>query len=247
MLLLLSPAKTLDFSDNVPIQITTSTPKFLKEACELVQILQKYSAQDIAKLMSLSEKLSELNFQRFQEFNKQNSKAALYAYKGDVYEGFELNEYKEAEIKFANEHLRIISGLYGVLKPLDLIQPYRLEMSINLINPKGRNLYNFWNEKLTDNLNEEQDDIIINLASQEYSSAIITSKLTKPIINIVFKEQHKGEYKIIGIHAKKARGVMANFIIRNFIKDTKEIKEFCLNGYQFKPEFSSKEEYVFVR
>ncbi len=247
MLMLLSPAKTLDFSANMLANLTTSIPEFANESQELMQILQKYSAQELAKLMSLSNKLSELNYQRFQEFNDQTSKAALYAYKGDVYDGFELNQYKDAEINFANDHLRIISGLYGILKPLDLIRPYRLEMSINLVNSYGKNLYHFWDKKLTASLNQERADIIVNLASQEYSSVIIRNKLTKPMINIIFKEQHQGEYKIIGIHAKKARGVMANFIIRNFIKTANGIKDFCLNGYHFKQELSSEEEYVFIR
>ena len=245
MLLLISPAKTLDFSNNVPETIIGSKPIFMKEAMKLVTILQTYSAPDLEQLLDISSKLSELNHQRFKDFKQQLSKPALYAYKGDVYEGFELKGYTQKDIDFANQHLRIISGLYGLLKPLDLIQAYRLEMSINLANPAGKNLYNFWQDKITNTLNQEPSKFIVNLASQEYSSAI--TKLNKPMINITFKESHKGTYKIIGIHAKKARGVMANFIIRNQLKELNEIKEFNLNNYKFMPELTSESEYVFIR
>ena len=245
MLVLLSPSKTLDFSDNVPTDIITSSPFFSKEALELAHILQRYSAEEISKLMSISPKLSDLNHQRFAEFSTTKKKPALYAYKGDVYEGFELDKYQDAEIAFANKSLRIISGLYGILKPLDLIVAYRLEMSINLSNNHGKNLYLFWKEKLTQQLNEESASVIINLASQEYSSAIGT--LNKPKIDIVFKETYKEDYKIIGIHAKKARGVMANFIIRNKINQAEQLKDFDLNNYNFMQNFSTEEKYVFVR
>ncbi len=149
MLVLISPAKTLDFSNNLPKNITTSVPKFHREALELVHILQNYSAKDLSSLMSISSKLGELNYQRFQEFSSSSVKPALYAYKGDVYEGFELEKYTEEQIKFADETIRIISGLYGILKALDLIAPYRLEMSVKLPNKYGKSLYDFWQEKLT--------------------------------------------------------------------------------------------------
>jgi cytoplasmic iron level regulating protein YaaA (DUF328/UPF0246 family) len=247
MLMLISPSKTLDFSDNLPNNLKGSNPFFAKEASQLVQVLEKYSSQDISELMSLSDKLGQLNYQRFQNFASQPQKPALYAYKGDVYEGFELNTYKQEDIAFANQHLRIISGLYGVLKPLDLIKPYRLEMSINLPNNKGKNLYLFWENKITNKLNEEQDDLVINLASQEYFSAINPKILNKKIINITFKEKHKDGYKIIGIHAKKARGIMANYIILNSINKASQIKDFNLNGYIFSSQLSSENEYVFIR
>ncbi len=254
MLILISPAKTLDFNDNVPKKVNFSQPKFYQEANELVHILQTYSVKDLAKLMDLSEKLSDLNYQRFQKFlnqidqnNKSSFKQAIYAYKGDVYQGFTLESYHDKELKFANDHLRIISGLYGLLKPLDLIQPYRLEMSMPIPNLYGKNLYDFWNNKITNALNDEKSDVIINLASQEYSSAILKNKLNKPIINITFKEKSKDRYKIIGLHAKKARGSCANFIICNSIDRLEDIKKFNLNNYQFRDDFSSEEEYVFVR
>lgn len=247
MLLLISPAKTLDFSNHNHGNNDASTPLFQKEALELVQILKNCSSQDLASLMNLSDKLSELNYQRFQNFDNLAKKPAIYAYKGDVYQGLELEQYSAENINFANNYLRIISGLYGILKPLDLIQPYRLEMSIKLINPMGGNLYSFWEEKITHLLNQENVDVIINLASNEYSSSIIKRKLNKPMIDIVFKENNNGTYKIIGIHAKKARGIMANYIIRNSIKTAQEIKEFGSNNYKFMPLMSSENEYVFAR
>ena len=245
MLVLISPAKTLDFSSSIPNNLTQTIPIFAKESKELVNLLKKYSAKEISQLMSISDKLGELNYQRFQNFDHSITKAAIYAYKGDVYQGLELEKYSLEDLNFANQTIKIISGLYGLLKPLDLIAPYRLEMSIALPNPQGKNLYDFWKKKLTNQLNHETADCIINLASQEYSSAI--GILNKPKIDITFKEEHKGEYKIIGIHAKKARGVMANYIVRNSIKEPEVLKNFNENGYRFASEFSKKEEYVFIR
>jgi uncharacterized protein len=167
MLTIISPAKTLDFSNNLPKNIATSVPCFYQESLELLDIIKEYSAADLCKLMSISPKLGELNYKRFQELLSSETKPALYAYKGDVYEGFELEKYSAKDINVANNKVRIISGLYGILKPLDLIAPYRLEMSIKLPNKQGKNLYNFWQEKLTNKLEEEESEYIINLASQE--------------------------------------------------------------------------------
>lgn len=243
MLVSLSPAKTLNFNCKVPGSATLSTPYFNHEAKELVDILKKYSAQEIAKLMKLSPKLSELNYERFQKFITSEAKPALFAYNGDVYDGFELEEYDEKILDFANQNLCIISGLYGVLRPLDLIKPYRLEMSTNLKNPYGKNLYNFWGEKITDRINSMSAEYLVNLASVEYSSAINSAKLTKKKIEIVFKEKDK----VVGIYSKKARGLMANFIIRNKIINPVDLKDFNLNGYKFISSKSSEAEYVFVR
>ncbi len=245
MLVLISPAKTLDFSNNFPENLAVSAPKFYKEALELMGILQNYAAQDLSKLMCISAKLGELNYKRFQEFSSANTKPALYAYKGDVYEGLELEKYTSDQIEFANKIIRIISGLYGMLKALDLIAPYRLEMGINLPNRLGKNLYNFWRDKLTESIEAEQEKFIINLASQEYSLAI--GQLNKKKINIVFKEKQKDDYKIIGLYAKKARGIMANYIIQRKIENPEELKEFNLANYKYISRFSSAEEYVFVR
>lgn len=253
MLILISPAKTLDFLAQIPEKLESSIPYFTKESIEIIEYLRKFSPNEIAKLMSLSPSLSQLNYQRFQQFsfevnpdNKGLFRQAIYAYKGDVYQGFDLKNYKKEDIDFANQYLRIISGLYGILKPLDLIQAYRLEMSTPLAT-KVKNLYDFWSIKITDFLNQETEEFIVNLASQEYSSAIIKDKINKPLINIVFKESYKNDYKIIGIHAKKARGIFANFIILNKLKTLEDLKTFCINGYKFMEKFSTKEEYVFVR
>lgn len=247
MLVLLSPAKTLDFNRDIPSEIITSTPYFKKEADQLVQILKKYSAEDLSKLMKLSDKLSDLNWQRFQNFKENDSRPAIYAYNGDVYEGFELSKYNKKNLDFANDTLRIISGLYGVLKPFDLIKEYRLEMSTALSNGSGKSLYDFWGDKITSYLNKDMGDVIINLSSKEYFSAINPAKLNKRIINIVFKEKYNDGYRIVGLHAKKARGVMSNFIIINQIIYPEKLLDFNLNGYQYSSDFSSKDEYVFVR
>ncbi len=246
MLVIISPSKTLDFNDNnFSTQLNCAVPKYEKESLELVKELKKLSPQQISKLMDISEKLSALNFDRFNNFSEQKSKPALCAYKGDVYQGFELEKYDSKDFEFANSHLRIISGLYGILKPLDLIKPYRLEMSINLPNSKGKNLYDFWQDKITEHLNNENQELIVNLASNEYSSVIKRSKLNKKVIDVVFKEMHKGVLKIIGIQAKKARGMMANFIIQNKITNIKDLKKF--SPYKFNESLSSEEEYVFTR
>lgn len=247
MLVLLSPAKTLDFNCNIPDHVPVLEPHFSEEASQLVEILKKYSVEDLSILMKLSQKLSELNYQRFQNYEKSDSRPAIYSYNGDVYEGFELSKYNQDTQNFANRTLRIISGLYGVLKPFDLIKAYRLEMSTSLSNSRGKNLYNFWGDKITNYLNKDQAKVIINLSSKEYFSSINSNKINKKIINIVFKEKYKDGYKIIGLHAKKARGVMANFIIRSQILDPKKIQDFNLNGYQYSSDLSSEDEYVFIR
>lgn len=249
MLVLLSPAKTLEFNCKIPHNVISSIPFFAKEAWQLIEILKQYSSKDFEKLMHISPKLALLNHQRFQEFNQDytNAKPCIYVYNGDVYDGINVENYSDEQLQFANQTIRIISGLYGILKPFDLIQAYRLEMSIALANQKGKNLYEFWDDKIVHKLNEEPGNIIINLASQEYSSAIIPSKCKKELINVQFKENVKGVYKIIGIHAKRARGIMANFIVTNFIKNPEHIKDFSLEGYKYCSKSSTKTEYIFVR
>lgn len=249
MIVLLSPAKSLKFNSDIPNNISPSIPYFAKESSELVEILKNNSSKDLEKLMHISSKLALLNYQRFQEFSKNydNSKPCIYVYNGDVYDGIDVENYSHEQLQFANQTIRIISGLYGILKPFDLIQAYRLEMSTTLNNPRGKNLYEFWDDKITQKLNEEPDKVIINLASQEYSSAIIPKKLKSDLINIQFKENIKNEYKIIGIHAKRARGIMANFIITNFIQNPQNLKDFCLEGYKYCSKSSTSTEYIFVR
>lgn len=243
MLVLISPAKTLDFTSTLPNNIQTTTPEFSEQASELVEVLKKYSVTNLAKLMVLSPKLAELNYQRFQDFATNDTRPAIYAYNGDVYDGFELEKYGAIQRDFLNKTIRIISGLYGLLKPFDLIKPYRLEMSTSL--PGG--LYNFWHRKITDKLNSSGEDVIINLASKEYTDAVDIPNLNKKIITITFKEKHQDGYKIIGIHAKKARGVMANYIVINNITDPELLKDFTENNYRYSLQLSSGEEYVFIR
>lgn len=249
MIVLLSPAKTLDYNCKVPSHVSSSIPYFANEAWQLIEVLKKYSTKDLEQLMHISAKLALLNYNRFQAFNQEynNSKPCIYVYNGDVYDGIKIDNYSIEQLEFVSQTIRIISGLYGLLKPFDLIQAYRLEMSAALATSKGKNLYEFWNDKITQKLNEESSKVIINLASQEYSNAIISNKLEKSLINVLFKEKVNNEYKIIGIHAKRARGIMANFIITNFIKNHEDIKEFSLDGYKYSSELSLQNEYIFVR
>jgi cytoplasmic iron level regulating protein YaaA (DUF328/UPF0246 family) len=254
MLIILSPAKSLNFEAKIP-KTETTIPKFLSESKILVDKLKKLSCGDVAKLMKISPKLAQLNWQRFQNFNpnfnSQNSKPALFLFDGDVYKSMNIGKYNKADLDFAQNHLHILSGLYGILKPLDLMQPYRLEMGTNLKEILGKNLPQFWQEKIADFLNSEiqkqQDKTIINLASEEYFAAIDENKINAKIINIIFKEKQGSSYKTIGIFAKKSRGLMADFIIKNKIKKTEEIKNFTVEKYQFKPEFSDQLNWHFYR
>ena len=254
MLALLSPAKSLSFITKIP-EIKSSIPVFLPQSQILIDKLKKLSILEIERLMKISPKLAKLNWQRFQEFSlpfdSQNAKPALFFFDGDVYKSMEITNYNKQDLDFANQHLHILSGLYGIIKPFDLIQPYRLEMGVNLKSILGQNLYQFWQNKLTDFLNYElkkqQEKIIINLASKEYFSVINKDNIDGKIINIVFKERIGNSYKIIGTFAKKARGLMADFMIKNKIKDSSNFKNFKINGYIFNHEFSSVNEFCFCR
>jgi hypothetical protein len=246
MLILLSPAKSLKFK--APSESIKSTvPAFLRDSQELVNILKKFSQKDLEKLMSISSKLAELNLQRFKDFsfpfNQKNSHPALFLFNGDVYEAMQISSYNKNDLEFAQNHLRILSGLYGILKPLDLMQEYRLEMKTNLKNFLGENLSQFWQKKIADFLNEElknqREKTIINLASDEYFAAIDEKKINGKIINIIFKEKKNEGYKTIGLMAKKARGMMADFAIKNKIEKSEDLKKFSNDGYQFKKEFSN--------
>ena len=251
MLIILSPAKSLNFETKIPA-VKTTIPKFLNDSKILADQLKKLSVLDLEKLMKISPKLAELNQQRFQDFgqefnqkfDQQNNKPALFLFDGDVYKGMDIANYNGTDLEFAQNHLRILSGLYGILKPLDLMQPYRLEMGINIKKILGKNLPQFWQEKIAGFLNDEllkqQEKTIINLASEEYFKAIDIDKINGKIINIVFKEKKGDSHKIIGLFAKKARGLMADFIIKNKIKKAEEIKKFTAKKYQFKTEFSDQ-------
>lgn len=255
MIILLSPAKSLDF-ENTPKISSHTKPRFLKRSEKLIQTLKQLSKKDIANLMSLSDKLSELNLNRYQNFktpfNTKNAKQAIYAFQGDVYQGLEADKLTEKQMEYAQEHLRILSGLYGVLRPLDLIQPYRLEMGTKLKNPKGKNLYEYWSLELTESLNKElaqqQSKTVVNLASNEYFKSVQPQSLNANIITPQFKDYKNGEYKIISFYAKKARGMMAAYIIKNKAEALKKIQKFDVAGYEFSKEHTVKEsDPVFIR
>jgi len=254
MILVLSPSKTLDFAGK--LQFTAhSQPQMLSESQLLVKKLQTYTPARLSTLMDISDKLAALNASRYQSFQTPftpaNARQAILAFKGDVYEGMDVSSYNKKDFEFAQEHVRILSGLYGLLRPLDLIQPYRLEMGTKLPNPRGKDLYGFWGDRITQALNLElakaKNSVLINLASEEYFKAVRPKSLKGELVNIVFKEQQKGQLKIIGLFAKKARGLMASYIVRNRIDNIKDILEFQDNGYGYAKSLSGKGNLVFVR
>ena len=251
MLIVISPAKTLDF-ETAPSTEKCSQPRFLPQSQQLINELKKLSTADIAKLMKLSDKLAALNMARFhtwqKPFNLENAKQALLAFKGDVYTGLDADTLDVAGLDFAQQHLRILSGLYGVLRPLDLMQAYRLEMGTKFANVKGKDLYQFWGSQLRESLESElKDGVLINLASNEYFKAVEAKKLKARIITPVFKDWKNGQYKIISFYAKKARGLMSRYIIDHSINEPEHIKDFDSEGYRFSPEMSQADEWVFLR
>lgn len=254
MVTIISPSKTQDFStNNVPEEY--SQPQLLEQSEILAGELRRKSPEDIKSLMDVSDKIAELNYERFQQFStpftSDNAKQALYAFKGDVYTGIDLKNYGEEELAFAQQHLRILSGLYGLLRPLDLIQPYRLEMKIKLANPRGKDLYTFWGKRITEALNAalaaQKKPVLINLASNEYFKAVDKKGLKGEIITPVFKEYKNGKYSIIAIFAKKARGLMSDFIIKNKIEEPEQLKTFNQEGYEYSEQHSKAGEWVFIR
>jgi len=249
MLAIISPSKTQDFSQ-CDIDIFSQTRQ-IESSNELIGILKNKSKSQIAKLMSISEKLSELNFDRFQNFQLpftlKNAKQAILAFKGDVYNGINAPELSQEDLEFAQGKVRMLSGLYGVIRPLDLIQPYRLEMGTKLSNEKGSDLYDYWGSDISSILNEDESDLIVNLASNEYSKAIDKKTLNANILDIVFKEKKDDNYKVIGIYAKRARGLMVNYIIRNRLDKPEELKDFTDEGYRFDKGLSNDSSWVFLR
>jgi cytoplasmic iron level regulating protein YaaA (DUF328/UPF0246 family) len=254
MLTLLSPAKTLDLSP-APKGLKSTQPRFKGDVAVLMERCKTLDAARLAKLMKLSEPLAELNQQRFQEmspsFSKKNSKPCLLAFQGDVYRRLDAASLTEPDLLWAQDHLRIISGLYGLLRPLDLIQPYRLEMGTRLDTERGKNLYEFWGNRLADALTKEQRKrsagAILNLASNEYIKAVPVDRLEIPMITAHFQEIRDGKPKTIGFSAKKARGMMARFVIQNRTEDPKALEEFADEGYEFRPDLSSSRNLFFVR
>ena len=232
MQILLSPAKTLDFESEIPLKMPSSTPHFLKEAQNLVGILKNYSAKDLAALMNISPAIADLNRRRFAQWSadSQNTRAAIFAFNGDVYEGLNAKTLKNPD--FAQDHLRILCGLYGVLKPFDGILPYRLEMKTRLKNQQGKDLYAFWHCKIADFLELEAPHCVVNLASNEYFKSV-SPFLKSPVVNCVFEDEKNGVFKTISFYAKRARGLMARFIIENRLTKPADLRDFCAEGYQF--------------
>lgn len=255
MLFLLSPAKTLDYKNTLE-SVTPSTPDFLEKSAELIKLLKKLSCDDISSLMSLSDKLAQINVERYNSWDVQHEnteccKPAISVFKGDVYQGLNISSFSLDDLYYSQSHLRILSGLYGLLKPLDLMQPYRLEMGTKLNNAAGENLYHFWKETITNTLNSNLENIqsnyIINLASNEYFSAVDIKKLKAEVISPIFKDYKNGKYKIISFYAKKARGNMAAWAIKKRILKNSELTQFNLGGYNYSLEESTTAKPVFLR
>ncbi len=254
MIILLSPAKTLDYE--TPAQVAaTGNPGFLGRSAELIRLLRQRSAQEIAELMALSPALAELNVKRYKawrrEFTDANSKPALLAFNGDVYEGLDAPSLKPADLAWAQDHVAILSGLYGLLRPLDRMQPYRLEMGTALDNPQGSNLYAFWGDTLAKHLNarlaDEHEPLVVNLASQEYFKAVPRKALKVPVLECVFEDWKPGGYKVISFFAKRARGLMARHAIQHRVKQAGDLQQFNAEGYAFTPEASDETRWVFRR
>ena len=249
MIIVLSPSKSMDME---PAKVKEFTePAFLNQSKKLVSKTRKFSVQELMEFMAISEKLAELNRRRFKEwkppFDLENAKQAALAFTGDVYEGLDSNTLKKRDLSFAQSHLRILSGLYGLLKPLDLIQPYRLEMGRPLETRGAKNLYEFWRATVTEDLNRTQGDLLVNLASNEYFKAIDKKALDKTSVSPVFKDEKNGTFKIISFFAKRARGSMARYIIENRIKDTNGLLDFAEDGYTYNDQLSKDGHPVFTR
>jgi uncharacterized protein len=254
MLALISPAKTLDYESNLPTDSFT-IPRLLDHSQQLIDVSRKLSALEIANLMSVSEKIAHLNVERFRDwqadFDFSNARQAIFAFKGDVYTGLDAYAFSDDHISYAQQHLRMLSGLYGLLRPLDLMMPYRLEMGTKLKNERGTNLYQFWDQTITDLINkdlaEQQSELLVNLASDEYYKAVKESKIKAEIIKPIFLDQKNGKYKVISFYAKKARGLMARYMIENKISRIEDLKAFNTDGYYFDADSSLKGELVFKR
>lgn len=254
MLIIISPAKKLDF-ESLPQTDEFTIPDCLEDAAELIETLKPYSPEDLQKLMHLSKNLAQLNYDRYHDwhlpFNPQNAKQALLTFKGDVYAGMNVESFSEQDLMFTQDHLRILSGLYGLLRPLDLMQPYRLEMGTRLENKRGKNLYEFWAGRITELLNKQLADSVsetlINLASNEYYKSVNPKQINGTIITPVFKEKKDDSWKVIGIYAKKARGMMSAFILKNRLQKAEDIKAFNEAGYQYNETLSDKNNWVFSR
>lgn len=254
MLLVISPAKTLDFDTPSHTHINSHSD-YLAQAQGLIDILAPMAPQDIAQLMKLSDKLAALNTARYGSwhtpFTDDNAKQAILAFKGDVYTGLDAQSLTEPQLQFSQSHLRILSGLYGLMRPLDLMQAYRLEMGTKLANPKGKDLYAYWGNTLTEGLNQlllqQTQPTLVNLASNEYFKVVNTKQLAGRLVTPVFKDRKQGNYKIISFFAKKARGMMARYIIENELTEVEHIKAFDRSGYYYSAPQSTHDHWVFLR
>jgi uncharacterized protein len=254
MLIVISPAKTLDFKTPARIKKFTQ-PQFLDDSTLLIEYLRELDPIQIGKLMSISSDLAELNHHRFMNwstpFSCGNAKQALLAFRGDVYVGLQADTFTARDFEFAQNHLRVLSGLYGLLRPLDLIQPYRLEMGTALANARGKNLYAFWGDKITTalnaNLQSDKRAILVNLASEEYFKAVHPKALAARVVTPIFKERKGGAYKVVSFFAKKARGAMSAYIVRNRLRKVDDIKSFSEDGYRYDAQLSTVDEWLFTR
>ena len=254
MLLVISPAKTLDY-ETPPKTREFTVPDYLDDSQQLVRRARRYSALDIAEVMDVSMAIAELNHERFAKwktpFTPDNAKQALLAFKGDVYTGLDAQSMKAADFKFAQKHLRILSGLYGLLRPLDLMQAYRLEMGRKVDNDRGKNLYEFWGTTITEGLNAQlkrlKSEVLVNLASNEYFKSVRPKALNAEVITPEFKDWKNGDYKMMGVYAKKARGQLSRFVIDNRITDPEAMKAFAVDGYRFNKKLSKDNKWVFTR
>lgn len=254
MLLVLSPAKTLDY-DTPPRTKKCTQPDYLQDSQLLVNRARSYSALDIAELMQVSMKIAELNFERFEAwhtpFTRDNAKQAVLAFKGDVYTGLDAESFSATDFTYAQQHLRILSGLYGLLRPLDLMQPYRLEMGRKIDTGRGKNLYEFWGNTITDGLNAQlkklRSPYLINLASSEYFKSVKPKQLQGEIITPEFRDWKNGQYKMMGVYAKKARGQLSRFVIQHQLSEPQAMQEFDVGGYRFNKKMSTDHKWVFTR
>lgn len=254
MLMLISPAKTLDY-ETPPTTANYSMPDYLEKSEELIEVVSKKSSPQLMKLMHVSQKIAELNVERFNQwqlpFNSENAKQAVLAFKGDVYTGLDASALAEDRLDYAQQHLRIISGLYGLLRPLDLMQPYRLEMGLKLKTKKASNLYQFWGEQITDAVNsmlaKQDEPVLINLASNEYFKAIQKKNLDGRLITPFFKDWKNGEYKMISFFAKKARGMMVRYAIDHKLQEVEGLQDFDYDGYSLNQELSHDDNWIFCR
>ena len=254
MLFLLSPAKSLDYDSPLATSLG-SQPLFVDQAKVLIEVLKKKTPDEVAELMSLSSNLADLNVARYKSwstiFTPQNARPAILAFNGDVYEGLDASSLSEADLKWAQNHIAILSGLYGVLRPLDLMQPYRLEMGTKLANPSGKNLYAHWKETVAPYLNDclakSKDPVIVNLASEEYFKAVDVKALKARVLQCVFEDRKGDAWKVVSFYAKRARGLMARYAVNNRILHVDKLRDFDREGYCFAPEVSTEEKLVFRR